>query len=131
MDGQQVALDQIGQRYRRYRLPAAGIRARSCSGFDDCGVLKQVSHDGDEQEGHSHQRQRELRRLQDEFREDLNLRRAQELNKLQARVGELIRGMGKSQKYDLIVIGDGVIYAGAKVDITDKVVELLKGEFKN
>ncbi len=74
---------------------------------------------------------RELRRLQDEFREDLNLRRAQELNKLQARVGELIRGMGKSQKYDLIVIGDGVIYAGAKVDITDKVVELLKGEFKN
>ncbi len=73
---------------------------------------------------------RELRRLQDEFREDLNLRRAQELNKLQARVGELIRSMGKSRKYDLIIIGDGVIYAGDKVDITNDVVELLKGEFK-
>ena len=73
---------------------------------------------------------RELRRLQDEFREDLNLRRAQELNKLQARVGELIRGMGKSRKYDLIIIGDGVIYVGDKVDITNEVVELLKGEFK-
>jgi len=74
---------------------------------------------------------RDLRRLQDEFREDLNLRRAQELNKLQERVGEIIRAMGKSQKFDLILTGDSVIYAGGKVDITEKVIGLLKSEFKS
>jgi outer membrane protein len=74
---------------------------------------------------------RELRRLQDEFREDLNLRRSQELGKLQSRVAEIIRGLGKSEKFDLIMIADAVIYAGTKVDITAKVVTKLKAEFKS
>ena len=73
---------------------------------------------------------RELRRLQDEFREDLNLRRAQELGKLQSRVGDIIRGMGSKGKFDLIVTADSVIFAGDKVDITESVMTQLKAEFK-
>ena len=69
-------------------------------------------------------RKRELRRSQEEFREDLNLRRNQELQKLQRQVVLTIRAMAKSESYDL-VISDGVLFAGERVDITGKVLERL------
>ena len=72
---------------------------------------------------------REIRRLQDEFREDLNLRRSQELSKLQRRVTEVIQELAKAESYDLVVT-DGVIYAGERVDITDKVIGQLTAQFK-
>ena len=72
---------------------------------------------------------RELRRAQDEFREDLNLRRSQELSKLQQKVTEVIQVLAKAEKYDLIV-SDGVIFAGSRVDITDMVLEHLRADFK-
>ena len=72
---------------------------------------------------------RELRRAQDEFREDLNLRRSQELSKLQQKVTEVIQVLAKAEEYDLI-ISDGVIFAGKRVEITDKVLERLRADFK-
>jgi len=75
-------------------------------------------------------KKREVRRSQDEFREDLNLRRNQELAKLQQQVAEVIRAMAKAEDYDLVVT-DGVIFAGERVDITDAVIERLLTEFNN
>lgn len=72
---------------------------------------------------------REIRRLQDEFREDLNLRRSQELSKLQRKVTEVIQELAKAENYDLVVT-DGVIYAGERVDITDKVIGQLTAQFR-
>ena len=72
-------------------------------------------------------RKRELRRSQEEFREDLNLRRNQELQKLQRQVVLAIRAMAKSESYDL-VISDGVLFAGERVDITGRVLERLVEE---
>lgn len=72
---------------------------------------------------------RELRRAQDEFREDLNLRRSQELSKLQKKVTEVIQALAKAEKYDLIV-SDGVIFAGERVDITERILERLRADFK-
>jgi outer membrane protein len=73
---------------------------------------------------------RELRRAQDEFREDLNLRRSQELSKLQQTVTEVIQKLAKTEKYDLIV-SDGVIFAGDRVNMTDKILERLRANFKS
>jgi outer membrane protein len=75
------------------------------------------------------QRKRDLRRSQDEFREDLNLRRSQELSDLQREVIQVIQSIAQDEKYDLIV-SDGVIFAGARVDITDTIIARLKAEFK-
>jgi outer membrane protein len=72
---------------------------------------------------------RELRRAQDEFREDLNLRRSQELSKLQQKVIEVIQAFAEAEKYDLIV-SEGVIFAGKRVDITDMILERLRADFK-
>ena len=68
---------------------------------------------------------REIRRLEDEFREDVNLRRSQELGKLQRQVVEIIQKLAKAENFDLI-ISDGVIFASKAVDITDKVLTQLK-----
>lgn len=70
-------------------------------------------------------RKRELKNAQDEFRDDLNIRRNEELGKLQRSVTEVIVTLAKQEKYDMIIT-DGVIYASEQVDITDKVLQQLK-----
>ncbi len=73
---------------------------------------------------------REIRRAQEEFRDDLNLRRNQELAKLQRKVVTAIRSLAQQEQFDLI-IGDGVLFASRRVDITDKVLGRLKAEAGN
>ena len=68
---------------------------------------------------------RELKRDQDEFRDDLNFRRNEEFGKIQRQIVQAIQKIAKDGKYDLIV-GEGVIFASPKVDITKKVIEQLK-----
>ncbi len=68
---------------------------------------------------------RELRRLQDEFRDDLNFRRNEEISKLQKLVSEIIIAMGKEEKYDLILY-EGIAYGDKKIDLTDKVLQRLR-----
>jgi len=72
--------------------------------------------------------QRELKRGQEEFREDLNIRRNEAFDTLRIRVFEVINDIAKAEKYDL-VISDGVVYADNRIDMTGKVVEQLKKEF--
>ena len=70
-------------------------------------------------------RKRDLRRVQEEYREDLNLRRNEELTQLQREISKVIKQVAEEGKYDLIV-GEAVIYASEAIDITDKVLERLK-----
>lgn len=68
---------------------------------------------------------REFRRSTQEFREDYNLRRNEELSSLQKLVYNVIVEIAKEEQYDLI-LHEGTIYAGQKVDITAKVLRKLK-----
>ena len=68
---------------------------------------------------------RELKRSQDEFREDFNIRRNEELGKLQRQVYQAIVELAKREGFDLIVNDGAVIYASEQVDITDKVLSRL------
>lgn len=68
---------------------------------------------------------RDLRRVQEEYREDLNLRRNEELSQLQREISKVIKQVAEEGKYDLIV-GEAVIYASEAIDITGKVLERLK-----
>lgn len=70
---------------------------------------------------------RDLNRSREEFREDLNLRRNQELQKLQEQVVLAIQAMARAEEYDL-VISDGVLFASERVDITDAVLKRLTEE---
>ncbi len=70
---------------------------------------------------------RELKRDQDEFREDLNFRRNEEFGKIQRLVIQVIQEVAKAQSFDLIV-GEGVIYASEKIDVTDEIIKRLKAQ---
>ena len=68
---------------------------------------------------------RDMKRDQDEAREDFNIRRNEEFSKLQKLVYEAIVALAKQESYDLIV-ADGAIYSSERIDITDKVMARLK-----
>ena len=69
--------------------------------------------------------QRELTRLQNEFQEDLNLRQNEEYGLLQRSMLKEVQDFAQAQGYDLIV-GDGVLYVNAAVNITDDVLRAVE-----
>ena len=58
---------------------------------------------------------------QDELQKDMNFRRNEELDKINKIVTRVIRELGKSSKYDLI-LSDGVLFWSKRIDITDQVL---------
>lgn len=66
---------------------------------------------------------RDLQRKRREFQEDLNQRRNEELAGVVERANRVIRQIYESEKYDLVL--QEVIFAGARVDITEKVIKVL------
>lgn len=73
--------------------------------------------------------QREVTRLQNEFREDLNLRRNEELGSLQRSLLQEVQTYAKSMGFDLVV-GDGVLYASDAVNITENVLRAMEANFQ-
>ena len=69
---------------------------------------------------------REFQRLQREFREDLNLRRNEELASLFERANKVIRQIAEAEKYDLIL--QEAVYRSPRIDITEKVLKALATE---
>lgn len=68
---------------------------------------------------------RDLQRKRREFQEDLNQRRNEELASVVERANRAIKQIFDAEKYDLIL--QEVVFAGARVDITDKVIRALNG----
>ena len=66
----------------------------------------------------------DIQRDERELREDIDLRRREEINSLQGKVNIAIEELAKKDKYDLILYS-GVAYASDAVDITDEVVKAL------
>lgn len=73
--------------------------------------------------------QREVTRLQTEFREDLNLRRNEELGNLQRSLLQEVQAYAQASGYDLVV-GDGVLYASTAVNITELVLQAMEANFQ-
>jgi len=71
---------------------------------------------------------RELQRKRREFQEDLNQRKNEELASVVERANKVVKQIYDSEKYDLILQGDVVVFAGPRVDITDKVIKALNAQ---
>lgn len=70
---------------------------------------------------------RDIKRMREEFNEDFSLRRNEELRKLQRSVAQAIDKVANDEKYDLVV-SEGVLFASKRVDISVKVLDLLKSQ---
>lgn len=66
----------------------------------------------------------EFQSKQRELREDINLRKNEELALLQERINKAVQTVSESEGYDLVAYS-GVAYASKRIDITDKVLKLL------
>ncbi len=69
---------------------------------------------------------RDLQRKRRVFQEDLNQRKNEELANVVERANRVIKQVFDQEKYDLI-LQEGVVFAGPRVDITEKVIRLLNG----
>lgn len=68
--------------------------------------------------------QRDLQRAQNEYLEDLNVRRNEEVGKLQREVLLKVQEYARAQQYDLVLAD--AIFVSTAVDITDAVLAVLR-----
>jgi outer membrane protein len=83
---------------------------------DERGNLERQIRDG----------QRDLQRTENEYLEDLNVRRNEEVGKLQSEVLRRVQAYASAQKYDLVVAD--AIYFSSAIDITAAVLQALQQE---
>jgi len=69
----------------------------------------------------------EIQRMERELREDIDLRRREEISKLQVRINKAVESVAKKESYDLILY-QSVAYANKKVDITDTIIKALSSK---
>jgi outer membrane protein len=69
------------------------------------------------------EQERDLQRKRREFQEDLSQRKNEELAGVLERANRVIKDIFEKEKYDLIL--QEVVFAGNRVDITDKVIKAL------
>jgi outer membrane protein len=69
---------------------------------------------------------REFQRKRREFQEDLTQRKQEELAGVVERANKVIKSIFETEKYDLIL--QEAVFAGPKIDITDKVIKALNAQ---
>jgi outer membrane protein len=72
---------------------------------------------------------RSIKRNRDAMRNDLKSRSDQELDKSWREINDAVVAFAREQGYDIIVPSP-VVYASAKVDITDQVLDRLRRQFR-
>lgn len=70
-------------------------------------------------------RQRDLQRNIAQYEEDLNVRRNEELGKLQRLIFAEIQAFAREGRYDLVLV-DGVIHASDQIDVTEQILQRLQ-----
>ena len=68
--------------------------------------------------------QLDIQRMERALREDIDLRRREEISKLQVRINKAVEVVAKKESYDLILY-QSVAYANKNVDITDIIIKAL------
>lgn len=96
-------------------------------------IQTDLEKDGAKVESEQRNKERELanlnvnlQRMQREFREDLNLRKNEELAQVLARADKAIQAIAEKEKFDLIL--QEAVYRNPQIDITDKVLQYLADE---
>jgi outer membrane protein len=69
---------------------------------------------------------REFQRKRREFQEDLSQRKNEELAAVVERANKVIKQIFETEKYDLVL--QEAVFAGPRVDITEKVIKALNGQ---
>lgn len=116
---------EFGRREREITDDAAQLKAAADRLDKDAPTLAEAERNRRQRE--LVDRDRDLQRKRRAFQEDLNQRKNEELANVVERANRVIKKIFDDEKYDLI-LQDGVVFAGARVDITDKVIRALDAQ---
>ncbi len=119
--------DEFAPRQREYAAKQKEFEELQAKAQKDVAVMGETERRNAERD--LRDLQREVTRLQNEFREDLNLRQNEELGKLQRSLLQEVQDFAEREGYDLIV-GDGVLFASAAVNITNNVLQAIEASFQ-
>lgn len=67
----------------------------------------------------------DFQRMQREFNEDRNTRMNEEIAAIQERARQAIKQISESEKFDLVLQENEVLYRSSRMDITDRVIKIL------
>ena len=70
------------------------------------------------------QLERQLKREEQDFREELNIKKNNEFKKVRQLVLQAILQFSKSGEYDLI-LSEGVVFAHKRIDITQEIIAIM------
>ena len=139
VNSERVLRDAVPAKAAQSRLEAE-FSKRQREGDDSAAKLKTAADKLDkdapalsEAERNRRQRElvdqdRELQRKRREFQEDLNQRKNEELASVVERANKVIKQIYESEKYDIVLQGDVMVFVGPRVDITDKVIKALNAQ---
>ena len=120
----QVKLEaEFGRREKELQDAAAKLKAAADKLDKDGPTLSEAERSRRQRD--LVEQDRDLQRKRREFQEDLNVRKNEELSQVVERANRAIRQIFDQEKYDLIL--QEVVFAGPRVDITDKVIKALNG----
>jgi outer membrane protein len=116
--------DEFGPRQRDLTALQTRLRTQSEQFQRDSPVMAEAERTNLERQ--IRDGQRELQRTENEYLEDLNLRRNEELEKLQREVLTRANEWARAQKFDLLLSNQTIIFASTAVDVTEAVLVALK-----
>jgi len=119
----QALQDEFMPRRREIETQQKELKAREDKLTRDSAVMSEAERNKSEKD--LRDGQRDLQRRQNEYVEDLNVRRNEELGKLQRTLLQEVQTYARAQGYDL-VIGDGVLFAKDGINITAAVLANLQ-----
>ena len=123
----QAMQDEFAPRQREMAAQQKDLKAKEEKLNRDGAVMAENERRNAEKE--LREGQRDLARKQNEYVEDLNVRRNEELGKLQKSLLQEVQTYARASGYDLVV-GDGVLFVNESLDITPQVLSAMQARAK-
>jgi outer membrane protein len=111
---------------REKELTEMGNRLKAAGDKFDKDQVTLVESDKIRRQRELVEQDREFQRKRREFQEDLSQRRNEELASVVERANKVIKQIAEQEKFDLIV--QEVIFASARIEITEKVIKALNAQ---
>ena len=113
---------EFSSRTDKLKADVKSLKERESSFSKDALTMKDSERDSKEKS--LSQLRVDVQRKERELREDINIRRNEELGGLQEQINKAVTSVAKTEGFDLVLY-NGVAYASEKIDITDKILKSL------
>ncbi len=113
---------EFSSRTDKLKADVKSLKERESSFSKDALTMKDSERDTKEKS--LSQLRVDVQRKERELREDINIRRNEELGGLQEQINKAVTSVAKAEGFDLVLY-NGVAYASEKIDITDKILKSL------